>query len=212
MDAKVQERISEFNKVRDELFHLPTSFEDMDSYCYPKHKKLKIILENLGYQVDYGICKFRWSEQLLPKEIISVYHEDIDTHIYLNLNLEKEKINLDCTFDSNFLKSNNWDEKNSTPIAINYFEIVPQYLLENTKEFLIENHRAMIEKNFEFYQQANRYFDNLRERKRKIIERVQRSGGKKLVAGMEEITKKVIQIGEQTNFGRGLLKKLADRV
>ena len=49
-------------------------------------------------------------------------------------------------------------------------------------------------------------------RKRKIIERVQRSGGKKLVAGMEEITKKVIQIGEQTNFGRGLLKKLADRV
>ena len=212
MDVKVQERIDAFNQIRDEPFHLPTSLEDMNSYCYPKHERLKIILEKLGYETNYGICKFKWSEQILPKEVLNIKHEDVDTHIYLNSLIDEKEIFLDCTFDSGFLKSNNWDGKNSTQIAINYFEIIPPELLEKTKEFLEKNYKSLVGKNFEFYLEANKYFDNIRERKRKIIERMQRSGGKNFVGSVEDITNKIIQIGEKTSFGRGLLKKIVDKV
>lgn len=67
--------ISTFNQIRDVPYRIPLSTKEPDACCSGKAKLLKEALEK-EYKVRYRVVDFLWSELGLPKELLSVKHED----------------------------------------------------------------------------------------------------------------------------------------
>ncbi len=197
MDSLVEKRIELFDQARDVRFFLPYSPENAQNYCFPKHQRLKECLEKLGYFVEYGLCRFKWSEQIVSKRVLSIEHEDVEPHFYLRVLIGGEYKDVDCTFERGFPKSNTWDGITSTPISVNYFEMVPvEFIKEETAKFL-ENVKKKIEKNGNFYKAVNDLFDRIRKIRT----------GEGLTS---RILNEAVKLGERSNLGRSLLGKIAD--
>ena len=113
--------IHSFENIRDIPYSIPLSIGAVDNCCSGKMKRLKAVLENAGYTTKYRICSFRWSDMDLPEKVTSVRHADNSTHVYLEVLVDGEWINVDPTWDPGIaaiLATAHWDGKNSTSIAV----------------------------------------------------------------------------------------------
>ena len=113
-----------FNQVRDIPYKIPVSPKEKDCCCSGKHKILKKLLENLGYKVRYRVISFKWSSINLPKILLDIPHNDLSSHVYLEIFIENKWINMDVTWDSdlkNVFIINQWNSKNNV-IAVPIIE------------------------------------------------------------------------------------------
>ncbi len=158
-----------FKAVRDTPYRIPLTPDETDNSCYGKHLKLMVYLNNLGIGVRPALCKFYWSDlSLLPKEILSIPHDNEWYHLYLQFKNGEWK-NLDATFDSGLegtLMVNEWDGSSATKVSVLGRETYDPLLskLMMMTGFDIEKH---LKNNREFYKALNEWMEEIRTKKTK---------------------------------------------
>ena len=151
-----------FTQVRDIPYHCPESIDDTDHSCWGKHRILFQKMSALGVNVRFRVCDFRWTDQRIPIDITSKSPEKSDVHLYIEINVNKKWIILDCSHDSKLPSFNEWAGKSDCKISVNYLKI---YSPEESKK--IEQKRRMkFRDNFDKYKEflilLNQHYIKLR--------------------------------------------------
>lgn len=155
-----------FNQIRDIPYYIPLSLKEIDHCCSGKHKTLKKLLEDSGYQVRYQVISFTWDSMNLPKEILEISHENLSSHVYLKVLINNQWIDMDATWDiglKNIFSVNEWNGDNNiiaVPVLENFSLQKSQEIMENeTKEEIINDLKI----NGKFYQAFNNWLYKLRQ-------------------------------------------------
>ncbi len=147
--------IKEFEKIRNEPLDI------IKNRCWEKNLKLKNVFEKMNYKAKPAICSFKWSEQIIPKDILNLPHEDLDYYMYLIVKINGLKLIVDASNDSLLPNYNSWDGQNNCNLNI------------NPKEFIEENIEDIINKKLNdkysknqliFLEKINSFFDELRKK------------------------------------------------
>jgi hypothetical protein len=154
-----------FNQVRDIPYSIPISLSEKDYCCSGKHKVLKKILEDLGYKVRYQVVSFKWSSMDLPQNLLSIPHENLTSHVYLEIFVNNKWIDMDATWDTglkNIFCVNKWDGNDNiiaVPVIEKFSLKKSQEIMENetTKEVLKD-----LKINGKFYQAFNDWLEKIR--------------------------------------------------
>jgi len=156
-----------FSQIRDVPYRIPLSRNDADDCYNGKAIRLKKLLEENGYEARYVVCEFRWSDLDLPKEILDIPHQDLSTHVYLELKIDEKWVILDPSWDSglrNILPVNDWDGRSDTTIAVKPTET---YSLEKSAEIMIDEGNEELEEELkasgEFFKAFNEYLEKNRK-------------------------------------------------
>lgn len=159
--------ISIFNQIRDIPYKIPISLNKIDNCCSGKHIRLKKLLEHKNYQVRYRVCSFSWTSMNLPSKVLGVPHEDLSTHVYLEVLIGNEWLIMDATWDSklkSFFYINDWNNKDNNKIAvvpIETFSIKKSLnIMKNTDEKEILSDLKI---NGEFYKAFNNWLIEIRK-------------------------------------------------
>jgi hypothetical protein len=159
--------ISIFNQVRDIPYKIPIDLIEIDNCCSGKHKTLKGILEKENYQIRYRVCSFSWSSMNLPEKILSVPHDDLSTHVYLEIFINDKWLIMDATWDSklkNFFHINQWnnlDENRIAVLPIETFSLEKSLdIMENSNDQEILDDLKI---NGEFYKSFNNWLEEIRK-------------------------------------------------
>jgi len=118
--------IDSFKTIRDLPYKIPLSSSEEDVCCNGKHRKLKDLLTKQGFEVRYRVGSFLWSSIDLPNEISNFPHDDLSSHVWLEVLIDSEWITIDATWDAglkNIFHINEWDGKSNTEIAVKILEI-----------------------------------------------------------------------------------------
>ena len=158
--------IKAFQTVRDMPYRIPLALGEKDFCCSGKHKILKDLLIRQGFEVRYRVCSFLWSSIDLPSEVSDVPHDDLSSHVWLEVLIDGEWIVVDATWDSglkNILHVNEWDGKSNTQPAVKPIEIFsPQKsadIMNNENDEDILNDLKI---NGEFYKAFNDWLEEQR--------------------------------------------------
>ena len=159
--------ISIFNKIRDLPYKIPVSLKEEDFCCSGKAIFLKNVLEEQGYKIRYRVCSFSWTSINLPEKVFNIPHEDLSTHVYLEILIDNKWIIMDATWDSKLNKIfdiNNWDNKTNNKIAVEPIEtFTPEKsldIMENIDEKEILDDLKI---NGEFYKAFNDWLEEIRK-------------------------------------------------
>ncbi|MFA5532615.1 MAG: hypothetical protein WDA13_03395 [Candidatus Shapirobacteria bacterium] len=157
-----------FNQIRDIPYSIPVSIKEKDYCCSGKHKILKQFLDNLGYKTRYQVVSFEWSSMNLPQKLLNVPHENLISHVYLEIFLNDKWVDMDATWDpklKSVLPINEWNGSENI-IAV---PIIEKFSLKKSQEIMEnENEEETIKDlkiNGKFYQAFNRWLEEIRKRK-----------------------------------------------
>lgn len=156
----------EFTKIRDIPYKIPLSLDENDNCCSWKAIKLKNILEKEWCEVKFRICKFKWIDLKLPKNLYLIPHNDNSTHVYLEVNINWEIINLDPTWDKwlkNIFTINQWDWISNTEIAVKSLWLLSheeseKIMANTTNEEIMKD----LKESWLFYEAFNEYLEKNR--------------------------------------------------
>lgn len=158
--------IESFKSVRDLPYRIPLTLNEKDVCCSGKHKMLKDLLEEDGFEVRYRVCSFLWSSVELPKEVANVAHDNQSTHVYLEVLIDGEWVVVDATWDlgiKNIFYVNEWDGESNTEIAVRPLEIFsPQKSADIMNHMNDEQILDDLKVNGEFYKVFNNWLDEQR--------------------------------------------------
>jgi hypothetical protein len=116
-----------FTEIRDIPYRIPLEINEVDNCCVGKHIRLKKELEELGYEIRYRTCSFKWSDFHLPEKLQNIPHENDCTHLYLEFKKNNVWETLDATWDQKLTPTfqiNGWDGKTGTKILVPSIEIL----------------------------------------------------------------------------------------
>lgn len=156
-----------FRFVRDIPYRIPTSVDEPDYCCSGKHKILYQLFNALKIKVRYRVCEFLWSEVGLPKEVQKISHENLCTHIYLEVFISsKSWIIVDATWDKRLSKIfhiNDWNGKTDTIIALKPTKV---YSPSESKKY-VETESVVdvvsdLKINGKFYAAVNKWLEGIR--------------------------------------------------
>lgn len=156
-----------FNQIRDIPYSVPLSLKETDYCCSGKHKILKKLLEDLGFNVRYRVVSFRWDLFHLPDEISKIPHENFSTHVYLEVLIGDNWLDMDVTWDpglKNIFSVNEWNgHKNiiAVPILEKFSLKKSQKIMDNETD---EEINKDLKINGEFYKKFNFWLKNNRQR------------------------------------------------
>ena|SRR3989338_3411101 len=155
-----------FTQTRDIPYRIPLSSKEEDTCCSGKCIRMFKALKEDKFDLRYRVCSFSWGSLHLPTEILAVPHEDMSTHVYLEVKINNIWINVDPTWDiglRNILPVNDWDGTSNTQIAVPQIEL---FDLEKSARIMAETDSQIIEddlaKNGQFYRALNGYFEKIR--------------------------------------------------
>ena len=155
--------IETFETIRDIPFRIPLNKSEEDNCCNGKVIRFKKILDKNRYESRYRVCEFYWSEVNLPKELLSIPHADLSTHVYLEIKIDGNWVNVDPTWDKGLktiLPVNEWDGKSNTAIAVKPTKI---YDTEKSAEIMKDESNENLEKELkdsgEFFKALNEWLE-----------------------------------------------------
>lgn len=131
--------IALFNEIRDIPYSIPLSTTEINNSCSGKAIVLKERLAKLGIESRYRVVSFKWSDLNLPKEVLEVPHQNDSTHVYLEVLLNGNWINVDPTWDkelNSVLPVNQWDGKSDTNIAV---KVIDVFSLEESHNIMTQS-------------------------------------------------------------------------
>lgn len=162
----IPERIKIFEIVRDIPYHIGLDGEQ-DYCCATKTPLLMLALSPL--KTRYKVCDFRWDDLPLPKKILKLHHEPIDTHAYLEVYVPERGVwvALDPTLDSGLgkhLKIAKWDGLSSTSLAVNALRVWPDSEVRKdlSTDGLFPKNERYFGDDREFLMAVNNYFESIR--------------------------------------------------
>ncbi len=158
--------IETFNTIRDVPYRIPLTSNEVDNCCSGKARMLKVYFDKEGYESRYRVCEFRWPALGLPQSILSVPHDDLSSHVYLEVKINDKWIDVDPTWDmaiNSIFKSNQWDGKSNTTVAV---PVISKYDDEKSDSIMSNETPEIIEKNLTvnglFYRVFNDWLDQIR--------------------------------------------------
>lgn len=158
--------IEAFKTVRDMPYRIPLALGEKDVCCSGKHKILKDLFTKQGFEVRYRVCSFLWSSLDLPREASNVPHDDLSSHVWLEVLIDGEWIIVDATWDigiKNIFHVNEWDGKSNTETAVKPLEIfTPQKSADIMNSENDEDILSDLKINGEFYKAFNGWLDKQR--------------------------------------------------
>lgn len=160
--------IEAFESIRDIPYRIPLSMTEEDNCCSGKAIRLKKILEAHGYDVRYRVCSFSWKESFnLPRHIEDIPHDDASTHVYLEVKIETNWINVDPTWDvdlKDILDITHWDGMSNTPVAVRSITLfddeTSRKIMEESSD---EDAEKDLDQNGKFYAALNDWFEENRK-------------------------------------------------
>lgn len=129
----VAARVALFERVRDVPYQYPASREPADvlragrGSCSGKHYLLGELFRMLGLQVRHMMCTHRFNESPLPfpeaMQGLLRRNEIIDVHDYLQIAIDGEWIDIDCTWECGlrefgFPVAVDWDGQSSMLLTV----------------------------------------------------------------------------------------------
>jgi hypothetical protein len=162
----IEDRKSAFYFIRDVPYKLRLSLEEQDCSCSTKARMLARILDSLGLQTRFILCKFNWLDTPIPKPILNLSHETIVTHMFLEVFIPETNkwVYCDPTWDIGLKKAGfsieEWDGINPTGIAVKPLQIFsPDESLALIKGFEdVDRVEKSLALQNEFYTALNRFF------------------------------------------------------
>lgn len=155
-----------FSQVRDIPYSIPISTKETDHCCSGKHRILKKHLEDLDYQVRYRVVSFKWNSMNIPKELINIPHENLSSHVYLEILINNNWVDMDVTWDiglKNIFSINKWDSSHNiiaVPVLEKFSPKKSQEIINNETE---EEINKDLDINGEFYKAFNFWLKNMRQ-------------------------------------------------
>ena len=153
--------ISAFTSVRDMPYRIPLDLVEKDACCSGKHKILKDLFTEQGLDVRYRACSFLWNSVDLPSDVSSVPHDNLSSHVWLEVMMNGEWVTVDATWDigiKNIFRVNEWDGKSSTETAVKPLEIfTPQKSIDIMNSESNEEVLNDLKINREFYRAFNNW-------------------------------------------------------
>lgn len=117
----MQELIEAFYHIREVPYRIPLSLEEEDWCCSWKSKQLFEACSLLWVACRYRVCEFFWSDMPLPDDVDAIFHEDLSTHVFLEIQRGNEWYCVDPTRDSwlwSVLSISERDGSSSTYFAV----------------------------------------------------------------------------------------------
>lgn len=157
------------NLVNSELakpYSLPLELcnADVGSSCLGKHYRLKKAIEEIGILTRWVEGTFRWDDLPIPKDILTLPHEDPAYHVWLEIFIDNEWRVVDVSWDeklSSVLPANKWSYPLNMKIAVPVIELVPKEKIEITFSPLPE-WQEEIEYNKKFFMAVNEWMESIR--------------------------------------------------
>jgi hypothetical protein len=153
--------IEAFKTVRDMPYRIPLALGEKDICCSGKHKMLKDLFIEQGLEVRYRVCSFLWSSINLPKKVSNIPHDDLSSHVWLEVLIDGEWVIVDATWDigiKNILHVNEWDGKSNTETAVKPLDIfTPQKSADIMNGENDEDILSDLKINGEFYKAFNNW-------------------------------------------------------
>lgn len=160
--------LEEFYRIRDIPYRIPLSVEEEDVCCSWKMKQLFSFCASHSIPCRYRVCEFLWSDLALPDEVTSIFHENLSTHVFLEIEVHGEWLCVDPTWDvglSNILPVNERDSVSSTYFAvkpIRFYDLPTSHTImtwESSDEEMI----ADLAVHKDFYRALNDWFAEVRK-------------------------------------------------
>lgn len=169
MSSQIEQRIRLFKIVRDIPYYIAVG-KEQDYCCLTKPEILERILQTVGLKSRHIICEFKWEDLGLPKEILGLSHENLETHEYLEVFIPERKkwVKVDPTWDSRIkhpkISVADWDGLNDTSLAV---VPIKTYSSEGSAEFISkdtgEDREKYMKRNREFFIKLNKWLESLRK-------------------------------------------------
>jgi len=126
-EARIQQGIGLFEQVRNIPYKLGLDGDPNKlvsegvGNCTRKHLYLLPRLGQLGYKIDIGIAVFDWRQLSIPKEIVSLLNDPIQTHMFLFVDGNP----IDATWPPYLpgFSSDQWDGVNSTSLGVTALKV-----------------------------------------------------------------------------------------
>lgn len=96
----MQELIDAFYRIREIPYRIPLSLEEEDKCCSGKAKQLFAVCESLKIPCRWRVCEFLRSDVPMPEEVVRIPHDDLCTHVFLEIQINNERLIVDPTRDS----------------------------------------------------------------------------------------------------------------
>lgn len=155
--------VNKFREIRDIKYQIPLKSEEPDSCCSGKMKLFKEWLDNNNYISKYRVCGFKWSDLKLPQKISRISHQDESTHVYLEVYLDNQWVDVDPTWDSGLegiLPVNDWEGKSNCEVAV---PVLNKYSDQESAQIMKSSFDIEdIQTNGEFYKAFNDYLEQCR--------------------------------------------------
>jgi len=158
----------EFNRVRDIPYRIALSPNEASDDCLAKAERLLKIFRDHNYEVRYRVCKIKWSDLNLPKNVTEKKHDDNCSHVYLEAKIFGEWKIVDATWDQGLKKIlpvNEWNSRLDDKLAIPCREyLTPGESLEHIKKITTKKAIELdLKENGEFYKALNEWLEKVRE-------------------------------------------------
>lgn len=163
----MKELTAAFYRIREIPYRIPLSLTEPDQCCSGKTKQLFAVCESLWIPCRYRVVEFLWSDSGLPNEVSEISHDDLCTHVFLEILLWNEWYYADPTRDS-WLRSvfqiSERDWVSSTYFAvkpIRFYDLQTSHeimMWDSTEQEIIDD----LEKHRPFYKSLNLWFEEVR--------------------------------------------------
>ena len=164
-----KERVRLFRIVRDIPYYIGIDNEQ-DYSCATNPAILEALFKSIGLKVQRVLCSFKWENLNLPKNLIEIPHNSIETHEYLQVFVPETKkwAKIDPTWDSKIINPTfpiaEWDGLNDTLIAVPTEQI---WSVKESKKLSAqedENKDEYLNKNKNFFIAFNKWLESQRKK------------------------------------------------
>lgn len=165
-------RILFFRIVRDIPYRIALAEGEQDYCCATKPMILDRLLSTLGLRCRHILCSFRWEDLNLPRHLVTLTHDEIDTHEYLEVLVPETQAwlkvdpNWDIWIRSPSIPIAQWDGLHDTILAVKPLET---YSPEKSANLIAEEDQAdpearsaYLKKNAKFFRELNRWLQSQR--------------------------------------------------
>jgi hypothetical protein len=128
--------------------------------------KLKQTCDDLDIPARYRVVQYKWSDLNLPENVLNIPHEDVSTHVYLEVYARDTWIDLDATWDpglQSLFQVTEWNGEDSTPIAVpvikTFDDVTSQKIMSTLDQDAWQEHMNI---NKPFYQAINECLEQTR--------------------------------------------------
>jgi len=180
-------RISVYEHIRDIPYAIVSKLRDPQTgpaglikmnkgSCVPKHFLMYMMLDRLGLSVKYATYLFNWNDPAIKfpvdlKKIVQVM--PITPHLALKVNIDKQWISVDATYDlplksAGFTVNEEWDGINDTKIAVIPVEEIVHESLDERLSFAGKRVGEYTERETEAYAEfagrLNKWLEEVRKK------------------------------------------------